>query len=124
MFIVGCKKTPGEGGNSSITGNIKVEMRLILSNPNTIQDTLPAADEDVFIVYGNHVSPDDKVATNYDGDFEFRNLRSGEYTLYVYSKDTSATGDILENKMPIIKKVIIEGRKKTEKIENLFIYDN
>ena len=99
-------------------------MRLILSNPNTIQDTLPAADKDVFIVYGNHMSPDDKVVTNYDGDFEFRNLRSGDYTIYVYSKDTSATGDILENKMPIIREIIIEGRKKTEKIENLFIYDN
>lgn len=124
LFVISCTKRAGEGGNSIIEGNIKIETRLVLSNPNTIQDTLPAADEDVFIVYGNHVSPDDKVVTNYDGEFEFRNLRPGEYTIYVYSKDTTGLGNILNNKMPIIKKINVVGKKDTKKIENLFIYDN
>ena len=124
LLVLACKKLPGDGGNSSIVGRIKVETRLVISNPNTAQDTLDAADEDVFILYGDHISPDDKVVTNYEGEFEFRNLRPGEYTIYVYSKDTSGTGQILSNKMPIINKVTITGKKETKSLDNIFIYDN
>lgn len=124
MLSAGCKKLPGDGGNSSIVGNVLVETRLVISNPNTAQDTLNAADEDVFIIYGDHISPDDKVVTNYDGEFEFRNLRPGDYTIYVYSKDTSGTGELLSNKMPIISKITISEKKEVKTIENIFIYDN
>ena len=49
---------------------------------------VPAADEDVFITYGDRVGPDDRVQTNFDGEFAFYGLRPGAYTVYVYSEDT------------------------------------
>lgn len=124
LLVVGCKKIAGEGGNSRISGKIIVENRLVLTNPATIQFVVPAADEEVFIVYDDHISPDDKVLTNYDGFFEFRNLRKGDYTIYVYSNDTTGDGDILDNKMPIISEVSISKKNWFYDLGNLRIYED
>lgn len=123
VFAGGCKKVPGEGGNSSISGNVLTEYRLVLSNPATEQYTTPAADEDVYIVYGDHTSPDDRIQTNYDGDFEFRNLRPGDYTIYVYSKDTTGQTQVDENRMPIILDVEISDKKQELVVDDVTIYD-
>ena len=121
---VGCTKVPGEGGNSSIKGKVSIEYRLVLTNPATSQATVPGADEDVFIVYGDHTSPDDRVNTNYNGEFEFRDLRPGDYTIYVYSRDT--TGDPLAHptRMPITLATEITDRKQVIDAGELTIYDN
>ena len=125
VFVaVGCAKVPGEGGNSSIKGTIAIEYRLVLTNPATSQATVPGADEDVFIVYGDHTSPDDRVNTNYNGEFEFRDLRLGDYTIYVYSRDT--TGDPLAHptRMPITVAVEITDKKQVVDAGEMTIYDN
>ena len=90
LALVSCKKEAGDGGNSSIKGKITKELRVVLNNPGTAVGTFPAADEDVYIIYGNHISPDDRVQTNYDGEYEFLYLRPGKYKVYAFSKDTNA----------------------------------
>jgi hypothetical protein len=124
IACVGCKVVPGEGGNSSIKGTVALEYRLVLTNPSTSQATVPAADEDVFIIYGDHTSPDERVNTNYNGEFEFRDLRPGDYTIYVYSRDT--TGDPLAHptRMPITIAAEITDRKQAVDAGELTIYDN
>lgn len=117
---VSCKKTAGEGGDSSITGKILVETRLVLTNPLTIQSTLPALDEDVYIIYGDHISPDNKIETNYNGEFEFRNLRPGKYSVYVYSNDTLGIND----KMFILKEVTINGKEESIDLGEITIYED
>jgi hypothetical protein len=89
-FLSSCKKEAGDGGNSSIKGKVAKELRVVLNNPGTAVGTFPAADQDVYIIYGDHVSPDDRVQTNYDGEYEFLYLRPGNYKVYVFSKDTNA----------------------------------
>lgn len=84
---VGCTPGAGEGGAASITGQVEIERRAVISNPAGAV-WFPAADVDVFITYGDRVGPDDKVTTNFDGDFAFYGLTEGEYTIYVYSEDT------------------------------------
>ncbi|HBP44826.1 MAG TPA: hypothetical protein DD635_02920 [Flavobacteriales bacterium] len=85
--VFGCTRAPGEGGIATVTGNVELEQRIVITNPaNAI--VVPAADEDVFITYGNRVGPDDRVKTNFDGEFAFYGLRPGAYTVYVYSEDT------------------------------------
>jgi hypothetical protein len=59
--------------------------------------------EDVFIIYGDDISYSDKKECSYDGRFEFKYLRPGSYTLYVYSKDPGPSG-----KIGVVKKVQIE----------------
>lgn len=125
VFVVaGCQKVPGEGGNSSIKGSVELEYRLVLTNPATAQATVPGADEDVFIVYGDHTSPDERINTNFDGEFEFRNLRPGDYTIYVYSNDT--TGDPMAHptRMPIAVSAEVTDRKQVVDVGVLKIYDN
>ncbi|MBL7944319.1 MAG: hypothetical protein JNM00_16260 [Flavobacteriales bacterium] len=124
LSVLSCTKFPGEGGNSSIKGKVEKDVRLVLTNPATYQYTVPAAEVDVYISYGDHVSPDDRVWTNMDGEFEFLNLREGDYTIYVYSKDTTGVSGVDPDHMPIIREVEITAKKETVEVETLTIYDN
>ena len=124
VLAMGCKKPPGEGGSSHIRGKVMKEVRLVLSNPSTKLYTLPAADEDVYIIYGDHVSSDHRLKTNFDGEFEFRNLREGKYRIYVYSKDTTGLAGVDPNRMPVVVDVEITDKNQTIELEDLWIYDN
>jgi len=87
-----CTQTPGDGGRASITGHVEEEARLVLTNGNSAQgEPYPARDHNVFLIYGDNVGPDDQVETNHEGNFVFPWLRPGDYTVYVYSEDTSGT---------------------------------
>ncbi len=122
-LFIACSKPAGDGGNSKITGHVDIEYRLVVTNPATAQYTVAGADEEVFIVYGDHTSPDDRVFTDYNGDFEILNLRPGDYTLYVYSKDTSTTNSINPDRMPIIQTLEISDKKQTVIADDFLIYD-
>ena len=91
LTLFSCVRTPGEGGRASITGSVELIRRVQLNNPQSDVDTIAASNVEVFIIYGEHIGPDDKVDTNPDGDFAIEWLRTGDYTLYVYSEDTSTT---------------------------------
>ena len=80
-----CKKEAGEGGNSSIRG--KVWVINYNSTFTSINNEYVGADEYVYIIYGSDVSYGDRTKTNPEGEFEFKYLREGNYTVYVYSKD-------------------------------------
>ncbi len=120
-----CKKDPGTGGAGTISGNVSKEVRVVLTNPGTTLYTVPAADLDVYIVYGEHVSPDDKVVTDYNGDFEFRNLRKGKYTVYVYSRDTTGQNPpvVDPTKMVVLKEVELTDNEDHAVVSDLTIYD-
>lgn len=123
MLLMGCSKQAGEGGRASIRGFVQKEIRLVLSNPATFQTRYPAADEEVYIVYGDELSPSDRIHTNYDGEFEFNFLREGKYTIYVYSGDTTGNANADPNRMPVIREVEITDRKETLDLGTLRIYD-
>ena len=94
IALVGCTRTPGEGGIATVTGNVELEQRIVITNPaNAV--VVPAADEDVFITYGDRVGPDDRVQTNFDGEFAFYGLRPGAYTAYRATKGRG--GDLRPN---------------------------
>lgn len=122
IFLSSCAKTPGEGGRASIIGSIEVERRVVISNHETSKDTIPSSDTEVFIVYGNNSSPDDRVFTNPDGDFAFNWLRTGDYTIYVYSEDTSEVSYPLPE-VSVNKEVVISGRKDVVDVGLITIYD-
>ena len=90
LLATACEKDPGEGGNSSITGYVHV------TDYNAtfliIQGEYPGVDEDVYIVYGDDISYGERLKSGPDGRFEFKYLREGDYTIYVYSEDTSLSG--------------------------------
>lgn len=108
LFLFGCKKTAGEGGKASITGKIWVEDWD--SNFLVKKYEFPGLDEDVYIVYGDHLSHDDKVQTNYNGEFEFKYLRKGKYKVYVFS-DKKQTSTSQSDKEAIVFELEIKSTK-------------
>jgi hypothetical protein len=122
-LLASCKKEAGEGGLASIKGKVQTDLRLVPSNPVTYQYSRPGVDEEVYIIYGDNTGPDDRVWTNYKGEFEFNNLRPGDYKIYVYSRDTTGSAQVNTQRMPVVREVKIEERKGEVDAGTLTIYD-
>ncbi len=123
LLMAGCVKDPGDGGLASVRGRVMKEIRLVMTNHTTATTSYPAPDEDIWIIYGSNLSPDDRERTNFDGEFEFRYLRPGDYTVYVYSRDTTGAPDTAPNRMPIIRTFTIENRRDVVDLGDIYIYD-
>jgi hypothetical protein len=87
LFTTSCSKESGEGGSSKITG--KVYVREYSPDFTYLIAQYWAGDLDVYIIYGDGVTSDDRVRTGPDGDFEFPYLRPGKYRIYIYSADST-----------------------------------
>ncbi len=113
-----CAKEAGEGGNSSIYGKI------IAHNYNAeftnLKGIYPAADEDVFIIYGSDRSYSERVRTSYEGIYEFKFLRPGDYTIYAYSKDSTLT--LASEMYAVIRKVTVTENKQAVEAEDMKIF--
>lgn len=80
-----CEKDEGFGGNSSIKGTVMLHQ--YNDDFSLLINEQPAKEIEVFIIFGNDPDIGDRIRTNYDGYFEFRFLREGNYTIYYYSED-------------------------------------
>jgi hypothetical protein len=109
MAIFSCKKDEGKGGKYSISGHVIAKYYTEVDNVQLKQytGTAPAADEDVYLIYGNQPGYGERTKTNYKGEFEFKYLQAGSYTIYTYSKDTTLTQ--LDNRYPVVYTVNITG---------------
>lgn len=122
--LASCKKEAGDGGNSSIAGKVNKELRVVLNNAATVVGTYPAADQDVYILYGDHVSPDDKIQANYNGEYEFLYLRPGKYKVYVFSKDTNTVAVPWdEDHMTVVQELEITEANQALVASDMTIYD-
>lgn len=84
-FFSSCRKLEGTGGNVTIKG-VVIERNHV----GTSIFEYPAADQDVYIIYGSENSfYDDDVSTSYDGSFEFRYLQKGDYQIFAYQDNPS-----------------------------------
>lgn len=126
FVAVSCKKTAGPGGTSKIQGMIWVQNFNTLNSPwdsYQIKGEYPGADEDVYIIYGDDVSYGDKVRSGPDGKFEFPYLRSGDYKIYLQSKDTNRVSVFNGSGMKTLDtKVTISGKRKTIDLGTFVIY--
>jgi len=116
LFMNSCDKDEGTGGNSSITG--KVRVRQYNTNFTYLVEEYGAQDEDVFIIYGDDPVYGDKVSTNYDGTYRFEYLREGNYTVFAYSEDSA--GYPTKHLIPVFKKVKV-NRNQDIVVEDLVI---
>jgi hypothetical protein len=118
VFAFSCSKEAGDGGNSTIYGKI------IAHNYNAeftnLKGIYPAADEDVFIIFGDDRSYSERVRTSYDGIYEFKYLRPGDYTIYAYSKDSTLT--MASEMYAVIRKVKIDDNQQTVQAEDMKVF--
>jgi hypothetical protein len=105
-----CEKEPGIGGNSTIYG--KVFVKDYNSTFTILQETYYGPEIWVYIIYGDDKSYSERVQTGYDGTYEFKYLRPGNYHLYVYSKDST-----LQTNAPVPVIQDAEINKKNEEVE-------
>lgn len=103
-----CSKEPGEGGNSTIYG--KITAYNYNAEFTYLRGIYPAADEDVYLIYGDDRSYSQRIRSNFDGVFEFKYLRPGNYTVYTYSKDS--TLKLVSEIYPVIRNVKIDRNKQ------------
>ena len=89
FLSVSCTKEPGEGGSSKIIG--KVYVREYTPSFTFLLAEYWAQDMDIYIIYGDGVTFNERIRTGPDGDFEFPYLRKGKYRIYVYSADSTMT---------------------------------
>lgn len=120
LALAACSPQAGDGGVASLTGKVEVERRAVISNPAGAV-TYPGADVDVFITYGDRVGPDDKVTTNFDGEFAFYGLMPGTYTVYVYSEDTLPQLPQAPD-VAIVQEVDIAGRRDAVDVGTIRIF--
>jgi hypothetical protein len=118
ISLQSCKKEAGSGGSSSIYGKVKVKD--YNDTFTTLLEEYYAQDVDVFIVYGDDKSYSDHNRTGYDGTYEFKYLRPGDYKIYVYSKDSSLQTNAM---IPIIKEVTISKNKEEVEVPEISIFD-
>ena len=107
---------PKEKGQATITGKVFVKKT---KNGKVVAEYY-GMDERVYLVFGDEINYQDQVKTNYNGEFQFKGLNIGTYTLYCYSKD-------IDNQSPsgeVVVKMTVTIKKATDKkvIPDLEIY--
>jgi hypothetical protein len=126
LFMTSCDKDPGEGGTSTING--EVYKIFTFQNPNTGNwDTSYYqldAGKDVFIIYSNNQSEiyDDKFETDYNGRYHFKYLRNGEYTIYTYADSTDASN--VRYDYPVFRNVKITSSNSIMTAKDFVIEEN
>ena len=98
-----CEVSEGVGGTASIEGSLT--MNQYNDDFSTLVSSFPAADEKVYIQYGDSKTVSDDVETSYDGYFKFSYLYEGDYTIYYYSKDSL---NPLDSKKEILLEVSVD----------------
>lgn len=109
IIFSGCKNGPGTGGRASITGKVHVKNYNSLC---VLSSEYYAPDEDVYIIYGDDASYGDRIKTGPDGTFVFNYLRTGKYTIYVYSSTACNTAPTPSGKEAITAQVEITDNKQ------------
>jgi len=115
LLLAGCNKQEGEGGTAVIQGKIYTVLHNVGDYSMTL-DTIVAAKQDVFIVYGDESYYGDDAETADDGTYQFKYLTPGDYTIYAYSE--LASGELVA-----VKKEVTLKRGETLTVEDIYIHD-
>ncbi len=117
LLFGSCVKEEGLGGNAIIEGKVYV-----LDYNAELTSKLGeyyGGNIDVFIIYGEDEIYSDDFKTNYDGSYQFKHLRPGDYTVYAYSEDT--TGVTVNKDNPVFKTVTITDKDQVVDLEDIII---
>jgi hypothetical protein len=118
VLFSSCAKEAGTGGNSTLFG--KITAYDYNAEFTELKGIYPAADEDVFLIYGDDRSFSQRSRTNYDGVYEFKYLRPGTYTVYAYSKDSTLL--MPSGLYPVIRKVTIDKNNQEVEAEEMKVF--
>lgn len=118
VLFVTCAKEPGSGGNSTITGKVKV--RQFNGTFTLLTGVYYGPDEDVYLIYGDDSTAayDERTRTAPGGNYEFPYLRPGTYWVYAYAEDSTLAST---KPIAIFQKVEIESKKEEVKADDIIV---
>ena len=108
LLSMSCKKQEGKGGDASISGSIAVKH--YNSTFTEFISEYPGRDTYVYLIYGDDISYGQRIKTNFEGQFEFKYLYKGNYTVYLYSLDSTLTS--ADGSVAVVREVNIADRKE------------
>ena len=114
-LAVSCNRGEGPGGTGAIEGTVYKVLHPD-DNYNLETDTVLAAKEDVFLVYGTQSFYGDDDETDHTGFYRFDYLRPGTYTVYAYS--TLANGE-----RTAVSQTVEVQRGKTTTAPDIYIHE-
>ncbi len=117
-----CEKEAGEGGTSSIVGSVyKIDtyFNVLTQQEDTLFYQLDP-EKDVYIIYSDNENEfyDDKVETNWNGQYRFDFLRKGDYTIFTYADSTDLLNDY---DYPVFRHIKIEANNSTYTLPDFVI---
>ena len=115
VMMISCQQGEGPGGTGIIEGTVYKVLHPD-DNYNLETDTVLAAKEDVFLVYGTQSFYGEDEETDHTGFYRFDYLRPGTYTVYAYS--TLASGE-----RTAVSQTVEVQRGKTTTVPNIYIHD-
>ena len=119
VLVSSCTKKEGEGGSATIKGFVYEYKINAFSLDTTAR--YAAADQDVYIIYGNEDTfYDDNIKTSYDGSFVFPYLQKGSYTVFVYD-DCPVSATYPSGKKEILVPVEITKKNQTIDLDTIDI---
>jgi hypothetical protein len=117
ILFIACSKEPGTGGISSIYG--KVFVKDYNTAYTVLYEQYYGQDVDVYLIYGDDRSYSEHVSTAYDGSFEFKYLRPGDYHVFCYSEDSTLQTHAL---IPIIRDISITEKNQQVEVPEMVIF--
>ena len=118
LLHASCERPEGPGGKAAIRGQVMI--RSFDRQFRVLQSVYPAADEDVYILYGSSQTISDDRTTSPEGKFEFKYLSKGDYTVFVYSKDS--TGNSGSGEVAVMRSVSLSTNKDEADLGRINIY--
>ena len=82
MLLGACSGNEGEGGRTTVVGTVYYSLQ---DQNGNFLGREEARNEDVFIIYGDNARYDDDANTHSNGQYQFRYLFKGDYTVFGYS---------------------------------------
>ena len=124
--FMACEKDAGEGGTSTIEGQV-YKIHTFQNSSTGAMDTLYYqldSGKDVFIIYSDNETEvyDDKFETDYNGKYNFEYLRKGDYTLYTYADSIDVNN--VNYDYPIFKHIKINSNNSDNSVEDFIIEKN
>ena len=117
FVFLSCNNGEGLGGSSSLEGYVYNIVHYD-NNFSFIKDTLPAAKQDVYLIFGDDAYFGDDVETDKDGLFRFDYLRKGNYTVYAYSEYANMEGG--KERKAVMREVKVGGG--LNRVDTIFIH--
>jgi hypothetical protein len=116
LFLFSCKKEAGEGGTASIKGRV---WGYDINTSGIVTDSAEVQDARVYISYGDNTTVDDDTRSSYTGEYIFRGLQKGTYTVFVYSQ----CNDCPFNQEVVKQTIEITENGKEVLVPDLIIFD-